>query len=695
MIARRCSAGLLGIVLLSAVWGGHRAGAEPLVLAQKAIPMRTSVATGNAVAKPGKPAKGLHLPPGQAVNFTHTLNDGAGFQWDIQHYGTIGHGTNYAYSGGLYLQINGSSVRSTGRGRMASTGDEVEIGPYTRNNIRVYRRIKVYKDRGLARWLDIYENPTAQDITLSVRVYSNTNWQIGQRTFSSGKGTFTAGDVAFVTQSQGGNAPAVFHYVCGPKSKLRPSVTIQSNQIYVNWSVTVPANKTAVVCYFESQNHSSAALVKLMKTFRPRDALKDLPRAVRKLIINIQTPTGIGDVELNRSTSADVVYNRTGDPIFGTIANPSFLVETLFGPMTLPAEKVIGMASTGDQNTCLRVLLAGGQIVAGRMASDAKVRLTMPAGGEIQVPFADVRQCSYRISKQRPEEITFSGPLMVLRTGDRIAFEGKTATFKLRTRHGLVDLPAKDLLSISLDNPANAVHRAIFLNGSKLAGFLEPEKIPLTLKLGPKLTVGRHLITSIQFAAEEKTDATLDVVALSNGDELYGRLATENLTLKTDYGPVPLRPENIQAMSFSRTHVGRAALRLWDGTVLRGQCATDTLAFEITPGPTVQIYVGQLHQIQRSQALPPKEIRQKLQKLVAQLGAESYKDRQAATEALVKMGPGIAPLLRKHVTTSDPEIRQRIEDILERLGGGGTGAGTPPAVHPPGIFLQNGAAVRW
>jgi hypothetical protein len=633
---------------------------------------------------------GLHIPPGRNVNFTYTLNDGAGHRWDIQYYGTIGQGTNYAYSGGLYLQVNGTNVHSNGRGWLNGDGDEVEIGPYSLSNLRIFRRVRIFRDRGLARWLDIFENPAAQDVTVNLRVYSNTNWMVGNRVFSSGKADFTDKDFAFVTETQGGNAPAVWHYVCGRRSKLRPTVNIQSNQIYVNYSLTVPAGKTVVLCYFESQNQSVGELTKLMKTFQPRKALGDLSPAVRKLLVNMPVSAGIAGVELERTESGDVVYNNSGDPIFGRIANKDFRVETLFGPMALPADQVIGMAAAGGEDGQFRILLAGGQIVAGRIAADARIHMELPSGGTLQVPFADCRQCAYRVSKSRPEEAEFAGPLMVLRTGDRVAFQPESVQLRLRTRHGVVELVAKDLLTILLDNAGNAVHRVTFLNGSRLAGFLEPDQIPLTLKLGPKLTVPRNLVAQVQFAAEEKPDGTLDAVVLSNGDELFGRLAAESLTLKTDYGPVTLRPENIQGMTFSKTHLGRAALQLWDGSVLRGQCSKETLAFQIAPGPTLDIYVGQFVEIRRSQALPPKDVLEKLQRLVGQLGAESYKDRQAATEELIKMGKGIIPMLRKYLTTSDPEVRQRIEDIIERLGGGSSPA-PPPPVHPREILLQHGA----
>jgi len=641
----------------------------------------------------GKKKGGLHIPQGRQISFTYTLNDGGGYRWDIQYYGTIGQGTNYAYSGGLYCQINGSNIHSSGRGWINQAGDEVEIGPYSRSNLRIYRRIKVYKDRGLARWLDIFENPTGAPITVGVNIYSNTNWQVGNRIFSSGKGSFTAEDTAFVTRTQGGNAPAVFHYVCGKKSKVRPTIDIRSNQIYVRWNLTIPAGKSIVLCYFESQNNSITDLTKLMGSFKPDKVLKDLPTSVRKLIVNIPARRGIGGVELERIESADTVFNKSGDPIYGTVTDKTFGVETLFGKMDVPADQVIGMASAGGEDERLRIALTGGQVIAGRLADDDRIHLELPSGGALSVPFADVQQWSYRISKQRPEEAEFAGPLMILRTGDRIGFQPGSVALKLRTRHGMIDLDAKDLLHVTLDNAGNAVHRVTFLNGSRLGGFIQPEQIPLTLKLGPKLTISRNLVARMQFALEEKSDATLDSVSLSNGDELFGRIATDKFTLRTDYGEVTFRPENIRAMAFSPTHLGRAALRLWDGSVLRGQCTRDTLKFQVSPGPPVDIYVGQLAEVRRSQALPPKDIRDKLQRLVGQLGAESYKDRQAATEQLMKMGKGIVPLLRKYVGTSDPEVRQRIEDVIEKLGGNPSAPAPAPGPLMNGVFLQKRAAL--
>jgi len=657
------------MALLATLALGSAAGSlQGQVVRMIAQPGPPAAAGGAGPISRGRP--GLHISSGKRVSLPQNLKDGAGYLWDIQRYGSITQGTGRAYSGGLYLYLNNSRLSFSGQGWINAAGDEIETPQYSRNNLRISRRIKVYRDRGMARWLDIYENTSSQAVAVKARLYSDMITTVSRTVYSSGESRFTGADTAFVTVNTYSGAPSLLHYVCSKRSKVRPTVTVQGDDINVYYNFTVPARKTVVVCYFESQNRSATELTKLMKSFRPARALRDLPFSVRKLLINMPAATGIGGIVLERSATGDLVYNTHGDPIFGTIGNESFRFETFFGPMTIPAGEVIGLAAVGGEDRRFRALLAGGQIIAGQMPEQAAMRFELPSGGKLSVPFAAVRQCAYRVSKDKPDEVRFAGPLVILRTGDRVAFRPGSAQLKFRTRHGTVGLDPNSLLSITLDNAGNAVHRANFLNGSQLAGLLEPARIPLTLKLGPKLTIRRHLIAQVQFAEQSEPDTTLDAVTLSNNDELFGRLAEESLTLETKYGKVTLSPENIRAMSFSRTHLGRMSLRLWDGSILRGQCGKQTLAFQIMPGPTLDIHVGQYVQISRKQALPPKRVRERLEHLVRQLGAESYKDRQAATDGLVKMGKGIVPMLRESLAAGDPEVRQRITIVLERLGAG-------------------------
>jgi hypothetical protein len=67
-------------------------------------------------AKTARAARGLHIPQDRRVSFNYYMTDGGGFRWDIQHYGTVGSGTNNAFSGAMYCHVNGTNVQSTGFG---------------------------------------------------------------------------------------------------------------------------------------------------------------------------------------------------------------------------------------------------------------------------------------------------------------------------------------------------------------------------------------------------------------------------------------------------------------------------------------------------------------------------------------------------------------------------------------------------
>jgi len=654
----------LRLAVAAAVLAG---GAGPAV-SQRAAQL-VEIAPVAAPAAAGVKAKGVHIPPGRNVSFNYVMTDSSGSRWDIQYYGTVGQGTNNAYSGGMYLQIQGSNVRaSRGQGWVNQTGDEVEIGPYQRNGLQIYRRVKVYKDEPLARWIEIFENPTNRAVTVPVRVYSYLNGGVSRMHTSSGDGSFDDGDWCFITEShRGNNAPSILHVVCDPRSKVRPNVNVQGNSLYVNWNVTVPPGKTVLLCHFESQNPSTDALRKIMGKLKPYRLLRDLPAAARKLILNFPRGAALAEIELERSDQSDTVLLTNGDPMYGEIQADGFAFETFYGPVKLPAERVVGMAPVVGERR-VRALLTDGQVVSGRLRTET-IRLKLPSGGDMQeIPLARVAQWSYRVTKERPDDLKMTTPMVALRTGDRLAFDPGATELTLLTRHGPVPLTAEAVLEVAMDNEGNAVHRAMFINGGRLAGLLEPAELTFALRLGPRMTVPRNRVGRVVFAAEEKPEDTLTQLLLSNGDELFGEIAAPTLSIGTAFGTVRVRPREIRAMSFAPEQPGRLVVQKWDGAVHRGRLGESFLDFQVRPGPKLRIHVEQIVGLLRNQVLPPEEVRRRVERLVAQLGAESYKDRQAATDALAEMGAGIAPLLKEYLDADDPEVRQRVEEVLERLG---------------------------
>ncbi len=639
----------------------------------------------------GEP-QGLHVKKASNINFNngyHVMTDGGGFRWDIQHYGTVYNGSNYAYCGGMYFQLNGSNFRVRNNTGIANkAGDEIELGPWKRNNLQIHRRVKVYNDAPLARWLEIMHNPTSQDITINARLYSSFNYGMEQFKTTGGGGSFGPDDWAYTLKMRRNGSPYVMHIVAGEKASVRPGVRNDGSNVYVTYNVVVPAGKTAIICSFAAQNNDLDTHQKFMKKFRPSRYLRDLPPAVRGMIINMKARSGFAGVDLDRDDSADVVFVNDRGIKKGRITNKSFRAKTFFGPLDLPAEKVIGMAAAPGDSQSVRFVLSDGQIICSAVP-EGKINLALPTGGELNIPFDRIGQWSYRVSESRGDDIAFAGPAAVLRTGDRLLFDPDALKLTFRTRHGGLSLQAKDLLSVVMDNPDNGMHRAMFLNGSSLGGILAGDRVSLQLKLGKNIEISRHMLMGLEFAEEEAPDPTLSKLVLSNGDELFGKLAEKEIEVADEFGNVRIKPRNILWMAFSSADAGWAAVKLWDDTDLAGRISPNVLSFNVVPGPTIKLNAAQIVSIASPETLPPDEMVAEARKHIACLGRESFKDRQEATEKLIKMGKPVAPLLRKHLSDTDPEVRQRIEQIIEAIGADKTSKPTRAANPQAKILFRN------
>ena len=106
------------------------------------------------------------------------------------------------------------------------------------------------------------------------------------------------------------------------------------------------------------------------------------------------------------------------------------------------------------------------------------------------------------------------------------------------------------------------------------------------------------------------------------------------------------------------------------GRFSEGRSGSGCWPSSFAQGPSLKVAAGQFAGITLPQAQPPDDVLKKVDELVARLSTESYKDRQASTDELVKLGPAIAPLLRKHIDDGDPEVRHRIEEVIDKLGEG-------------------------
>lgn len=539
---------------------------------------------------------GLHIPGGKSVGFTWYLNDGAGFRWDISTNGQVSDGTNDAYDGGMQLRIGGTYFANSAQGRLHKSGREIEIGPWTRQNVKIYRRIYVDAELGYCRWIDIFENTTNATVTLPVKYYSNIGGSVNTTYSTSGKPTVTAKDWGVVTSYSGSsNRPSIVHVFATKGAKVKPTFrsTRGNDSIYQDITLKIPSKKTVALCLFQAQRRPLDQAKKFLKEFKPRRELAKVPAALRRALVNMGGATLVlGNVDLPRHEKHDLTVLRNENELLGKILNEQFDIETFYGRLALPADRVVGINVPAADDPHVQVVLVDGQIVGGTFVN-APLRMRLTNGNEMSFPPAKISSATFALSGGKPEEIKIGRPMVVLRSGQQLAFRPEDLDCSFHTEYGRVKLQADNLRAIRLDTAEGGLHRALFRNESILSGLLVAEDLKLGLDLGPTLSIRRHLAREFVFPAEESPGGELVEINLRNDDRLFGQILTDLLTVSTRYGKVVVKPAEVAELQTPEGGaLGQVHIRLQNGTTVTGQFVGETIPFQIVPGPKLPLFLG-------------------------------------------------------------------------------------------------------
>ena len=543
--------------------------------------------------------KGIHITAGSQTHWNWRVNDGAGFRWDISSSGQVNDGSNDAYDGGMRLQVNGSQFSWSRAGKRSADGREVEIGPWQRGEIRVYRRIYVDAKTGYCRWIDIFENPSTAVQKVTLRYHINTGGSTQLVHTTSGGAAPSDKDWGVITGDSGSSRPALVHIFATPRAKNRPRLQLRRNDddIYYHMALKVPARKTVAVCLIEAQRRPFNMAKKFLKEFHLQRELQKVPTPLRRILVNMGGMIlQIGSLELPRHEKFDLAMLRVGDELLGTIENKSFRIETFYGTLDLPAAKVIGLSAPSPSDPNVQVALADGQILAGKFLN-APLRLRLARGDVLSLPTSDLKTAAFGLSANRPREIALHQSAIVLRSGQQLFFRPGDLDCTFHTEYGQLALNAEDLHAIQFDTAGGGLHRAEFRNGSILSGLFVDEELSLTLDLGPTLKIPRHLALRVVMAGPAQRTSRPVAVTLRNHDVLYGRILDETLTMQTRYGSVTAKPNDVAELTFTPGLVGPARMRLRTGTTVTGKFVGRTIDFQVMPGPKLPLFVGHIVRI--------------------------------------------------------------------------------------------------
>jgi MYXO-CTERM domain-containing protein len=199
-----------------------------------------------------------------------TLTDGDGYTWDIRGNGTIGNGSIDSYDVGQSLKVDGAYFPDATATQVSElSGRQVVFGPMTMSGLEVTRKVYVPSTEGWARFVEIFDNPTAAPISVTVQIETNFGSDSSTVTTatSSGDTTFTTADYWAATDdsSDGSADPSLVHNYWTPGAQVAPSAVSETTYScagtqghLVTFDLTVPANGTLALMHFASQNGNRA-----------------------------------------------------------------------------------------------------------------------------------------------------------------------------------------------------------------------------------------------------------------------------------------------------------------------------------------------------------------------------------------------------------------------------------------------------
>ena len=123
----------------------------------------------------------------------------------------------------------------------------------------------------------------------------------------------------------------------------------------------------------------------------------------------------------------------------------------------------------------------------------------------------------------------------------------------------------------------------------------------------------------------------------------------------------PPQPENEQKESKGISV--RAELK--DGNLVVGRIVVENFEVKTAYGK-LTIPVGEVYKIKVGKAAD-KELVEKIEKLIEQLGAEEFKDRKAAMDELLELGNVVLSDLRKALKSEDEEVRKNAETLISDI----------------------------
>jgi hypothetical protein len=452
---------------------------------------------------------------------------------------------------------------------------------------------------------------------------------------------------------------SVYEIFAGKGAKVAPQLLSapNSNQVQATLQLTVPANKEVSLVHVYGIPNGPESVVQTILSTRESRLLSDVPIEIRKTIVNAPSVAAIGDREILRGELLDVVELRNGDQLRGTIKEAGYKVQAFYGTMDLPAERVVSILNVGQFRPRQLFITADGEVIGGTLGQET-IGIELSSGQTLQVPLLQVARIGYRQRSGEPEEWTFDKPMLTLRTGERLFIEAPTAPLEVMTRFGPFKFPISSVAAILFQPDDRDVHEVRLNDGSVFAALVASEHFDLQLAgsaTQQRVNIPTAMIEQIRLNPQEvERAADAPVLELINGDTLVGALSGQH-QLDTRFDTITLNGPELRSINRDAQASADVQVVLWDQTTIGGQLREALVKCDLAGGISVQVPISLVRSYSNPLPKPSDGMVQRIQKLVSQLSAEDWRQREQAEAQLVTLGSGVVGALRELKATAPPE----------------------------------------
>ena len=627
---------------------------------------------------------------GDSVQLPYTAPSDSGNQWIVYYQGQLQQqGNQQTWQQAGMINVNGRTPQNNNQtGTLDEKTKELVINFNPISGLSHTRRFKFDEQTGAARIIDVFTNTGARETNVRINLINSVNFGVPNAQMVEDPKNKKS-QIAWIGDT--GNGRAAMAWLAGKGAKVVPNMGANrngGNQFTASLNFKIAAKETAAIVHFYGTFDSSDEASKFVLQSRESQLLADVPNELRKQIINIGTiGTTLGNFELLRGDNADVVELRGGDKLRGKITLPTYALQTAYGPVSLPADKVLGVLSVGDFKPRQVVVTKNGEIFGGTMTA-AQLPVQLTSGSSTSVPLSQIARVGFATpNPEQTIEFDLTKPMVFLRTGERALIAPPSEPITFVTRFGTLQLPP-DKVAIVVLRTAAGTQEVYLTDGSRLVGILPRQSWTLNLTSTQDrggVAFPTAAIARVQLAAlPEDVGSGQPTLSLIGGDVVVARLDGQ-MMLTTSFDTLAINAAEIRSISRPDESAPDVQVTTADGSILRGTLAaggattqpteanatTQPAAAELTATVAGDVKlsfpVAAVREYFNPRPRPGAARVKQVEEVLAKLDADDWKARETAEATLAAFGPSVLAVLEDAAGKQSPEAQQRLSSVIAKL----------------------------